>query len=85
LIVIAADLEKANTTFHEQQPDGRRGERYTTIETGAVAQSMSLMAEARGLTAVPIGGTGDQALAEVLALPADLSPLGLFLLGCRPA
>jgi len=83
VIVIAADLAAANAAFHEQQPDGRRGERYAAMETGAVAQSFYLAAETLGLAGVLIGGIDDAATGDALKLPDGLTPLALFLLGLR--
>ena len=78
LIIIAADIGAANAAFHDQQPDGKRGERYAAMETGAIAQSLYLGTQAMGLAGVLVGGIDDAATSEVLNLPDGLTPLALF-------
>lgn len=83
LVVIAADLRAASSAFHEQQPDGRRGERYAAMEAGAIAQSLYLGTEAMGLAGVLVGGIDDAGTGSVLDLPDGLTPLALFAVGQR--
>jgi SagB-type dehydrogenase family enzyme len=83
LIVIAADMDAANTAFHEQQPDGKRGERYAAMETGAIAQSLYLGTQAMGLAGVLVGGIDDAETSAALDLPDGLTPLALFAVGNR--
>ncbi|MDH3683219.1 MAG: nitroreductase family protein [Acidimicrobiia bacterium] len=51
-----------------------RAGRYVDLEAGHAAQNLLLQANAIDLAAVPIGAFDDGAVAEVLALPADLEP-----------
>ena len=83
LIVIAADIDAANSAFHEQQPDGKRGERYAAMEAGAIAQSLYLGTEAMGLAGVLVGGIDDAATSSTLHLHDGLTPLALFAVGHR--
>ena len=83
LIVITADIGAANAAFHEQQPDGKRGERYAAMEAGAIAQSLYLGTEVMGLAGVLVGGIDDAEISVALDLPNDLTPLALFAVGNR--
>jgi SagB-type dehydrogenase family enzyme len=83
LVIIAADIDSANAAFHEQQPDGRRGERYAAMEAGAIAQSLYLATEALSLAGVLVGGIDDAATAGILNLPGGLTPIALFACGPR--
>jgi SagB-type dehydrogenase family enzyme len=60
---------------------GERSRRYVHIEVGHAAQNLLLQAGALGLAAVPVGAFHDQAIARVLALPADVEPLYLLPVG----
>ncbi|MBS62428.1 MAG: nitroreductase [Salinisphaera sp.] len=83
VLVVAADYEAANAHFFDQQPDGRRGERYVHIEAGAVLQNMHLATLAEGLGGVIVAGFDARRLADLLALPAPLQPVALFCVGAR--
>lgn len=63
---------------------GDRGWRYVNLEAGHAAQNVLLMATAMGLAGVPMGAFEDNAVMDVLGLPADHRPLYLLALG-RPA
>jgi SagB-type dehydrogenase family enzyme len=63
---------------------GDRAGRYVDIEVGHAAQNLLLHAVALGLGAVPVGGFDDDAVADVLALPAGWEPRYLIAVG-RPA
>jgi len=63
---------------------GDRGWRYVNLEAGHAAQNVLLMATAMGLAGVPMGAFDDNAVMDVLGLPADHRPLYLLALG-RPA
>ncbi|GAB3676142.1 nitroreductase family protein [Salinisphaera aquimarina] len=81
VIVVAADQQTARAHFADQQPDGRRGDRYVDIEAGAVLQTLHLSAEAEGLGGVIVMGFDESALARQLMLPAERAPVALFCLG----
>jgi SagB-type dehydrogenase family enzyme len=63
---------------------GDRAWRYVNLEAGHAAQNVLLMATAMGLAGVPMGAFDDNAVMDVLGLPADHRPLYLVALG-RPA
>jgi SagB-type dehydrogenase family enzyme len=63
---------------------GGRAQRYVHMEVGAVAQNVALQAVALGLGSVYVGAFRDDAVRELLALPADHAPLALLPVG-RPA
>ncbi|MBD3236553.1 MAG: SagB/ThcOx family dehydrogenase [Candidatus Eisenbacteria bacterium] len=77
VFVIAA--EPARTTVKY----GPRGERYVDIECGLACQNLLLQATALGLGGVPVGAFEDQAVAEVVGLPAGQVPRLLVPIG-RP-
>lgn len=60
------------------------GERYVHMEAGHAAQNALLVCESRGLNACPVGAFDDDALGDVLELPAELDPLYLVPFGKRP-
>ena len=62
---------------------GSRGVRYMHIEVGHASQNVFLQATALGLGAVVVGAFEDDAVAELLHLPAGEAPLYLMPLG-RP-
>jgi SagB-type dehydrogenase family enzyme len=63
---------------------GDRAWRYVNLEAGHASQNVLLMATAMGLAGVPVGAFDDNAVMDVLGLPADHRPLLLLPLG-RPA
>lgn len=60
---------------------GDRAWRYVNLEAGHAAQNALLMAAALGLGGVPIGAFDDNAVMDLLGLPADHRPLYLIPLG----
>ncbi len=62
---------------------GSRAERYTHMEVGHLAQNVYLQAEARQLGTVFVGAFDDAAIAQILQLPPDQTPLGLMPVGHR--
>jgi SagB-type dehydrogenase family enzyme len=77
-LVFAADF--ARTTSHY----GQRGTRYVYMEAGHAAQNVHLQAEAVGLGSVAVGAFDDDAVSEVLALPKNLEPIYMVVVGyCR--
>jgi SagB-type dehydrogenase family enzyme len=62
---------------------GQRGRRYVHIEVGHAAQNVYLAATARDLGTVMVGAFDDNAVRDVLTLPADHEPLGLMPIGRR--
>jgi SagB-type dehydrogenase family enzyme len=63
---------------------GDRAWRYVNLEAGHAAQNVLLQAAAAGLAGVPVGAFDDNAVMDLLGLPADHRPLYLLPLG-RPA
>ena len=62
---------------------GDRAWRYVNLEAGHAAQNVLLMGTAMGLAGVPIGAFDDNAVMDLLGLPADHRPLYLLPMG-RP-
>lgn len=60
---------------------GTRAERYVHLEVGHAAENVHLQAVALGLGSVPIGAFDDAAVARVLHLPSEHSPLYLVPVG----
>ena len=60
---------------------GDRAWRYVNLEAGHAAQNVLLMATAMGLAGVPVGAFDDNAVMDLLGLPADHRPLYLLPLG----
>jgi SagB-type dehydrogenase family enzyme len=60
-----------------------RSRRYVRIEVGHAAQNVYLQAQARGLATVMVGAFDDKRVQQLLALPADQTPLALMPVG-RP-
>jgi SagB-type dehydrogenase family enzyme len=60
---------------------GERGIRYVYMEAGHAAQNVHLQAEALGLGSVAVGAFDDQAVKEVLGLPAQLEPIYMVVVG----
>lgn len=60
---------------------GARAERYVEIECGAAAENLALEAVALGLGTVPVGAFDDNAVAQVLGLPAGEKPLLILPVG----
>jgi SagB-type dehydrogenase family enzyme len=60
---------------------GERTRRYVAMEAGHAAQNVCLQAAALGLGAVPVGAFEDEAVHEVLGLPADRDVLYLIPVG----
>jgi SagB-type dehydrogenase family enzyme len=58
-----------------------RSVRYAHLEAGHAAQNLLLQAVALGLGGVPMGAFRDEQVQQVLALPADQSPLYLIPVG----
>jgi SagB-type dehydrogenase family enzyme len=61
-----------------------RAWRYVNLEAGHAAQNVLLMATAMGLAGSPVGAFDDNAVMDLLGLPADHRPLYLVPLG-QPA
>ena len=75
VVVLAAVYQRTTRKY------GERGVRYVHIETGHAAQNLFLQAQALGLASVVVGAFGDDAVARVLQLPADVQPLVLMPVG----
>ena len=60
---------------------GDRAELYVHLEAGHVAQNIHLQAVALGLGSVPVGAYKDDAVAKVLGLSADETPLYIIPVG----
>ena len=81
VIAIVADMAAALRAFHEQPPEGERGERYAYIEAGAIAQNMHLEATVLKLGAVLVAGFDDRLVSAALDLENALDPVILFCVG----
>ena len=64
---------------------GARAERYVHIEVGHAAENLFLQAESLGLGTVPVGAFDDDRVAEVLQLPATITPYLLMPVGYADA
>lgn len=100
ILVIAADISKASSTFQQQprpllparlyllhpwsRPAGQRGFRYIYMEVGAIAENVYLQGQTIGVGVVFIGGFDDQKVTDVLKLPSPYTPIGLVCLGRTP-
>lgn len=74
-LVFAAQFSR--TTGHY----GQRGIRYVYMEAGHAAQNVHLQAEALGLGSVAVGAFDDASVSKVLALPNQLEPLYMVVVG----
>ena len=84
ILVIAADISKASSTFQQQPPVGQRGLRYVYMEVGTIAENVYLQGQAIGVGVVFIGDFDDQKVMDVLKLPSPYTPVGLVCLGRTP-
>ncbi len=76
-LAIAADYDITAMRY------GPRAERYVHIEVGHVGQNIYLQAESLGLGTVAIGAFDDNAVAGVLGIPENESPLYLMPVGLK--
>jgi SagB-type dehydrogenase family enzyme len=60
---------------------GERGARYADIEVGHAAQNIHLQAVALGLASVPIGAFDDNAVASLLGLSKEETPVYIIPVG----
>ena len=81
VVVVLADVAATRNKFHEQPPDGRRGERYVHMEAGAIAQNMYLQCADAGIGGVLVAGFDDDKVRQSLGLPPELEPEILFCAG----
>lgn len=81
IVIIAGNIQSMNQHFSEQPPLNQRGERYTYIEVGAVAQNMQLQATALNIGTVLVGGFNNEAVKTILNLPPELEPAALLCVG----
>lgn len=63
--IITGNSKKAEAKYRN------RGERFTLIETGHIAQNIHLQAVSLGLGSVPIGVMDTKAIAQILKLPEN--------------
>lgn len=75
VLVISAVFARTTAKY------GRRGERYVHMEAGHAAENVLLQATALGLRSVIVGAFDDDAVHQVLQLPADCMPLCLLPIG----
>ncbi|HIQ04922.1 MAG TPA: SagB/ThcOx family dehydrogenase [Anaerolineae bacterium] len=66
-------------TTQRYGPRGR--DRYVPMDAGHAAENLLLQATALGLVSVPVGAFGDDAIARLLRLPPDETPLYLLPVG----
>lgn len=74
-LVFAAKFSRTTQRY------GQRGLRYVYMEAGHAAQNVHLQAEALGLGSVAVGAFDDDAVSEVLSLPAGLEPIYMVVVG----
>jgi SagB-type dehydrogenase family enzyme len=77
IVVITGEYRRCTARY------GQRGIRYTHMEAGNVSQNLFLAAESLHLGAGIVGAFDDQALAEVLKLPAGHEPLLVMPVGYK--
>ncbi|MFH1334428.1 MAG: SagB/ThcOx family dehydrogenase [Pseudomonadota bacterium] len=77
----SADIVIAGVYQRAMKKYGKRGIRYTILETGHVAQNILLEAVSIKLAAVPIGAFDDQKVSKVLNLPRGTYPLYILPVG----
>lgn len=75
IITIFGDVERASSSFFDQPPTGKRGERYVYLEAGAAAQNVLLQATCLGVGAVPVGGIDEEATAKAYGKVVSCRPL----------
>jgi SagB-type dehydrogenase family enzyme len=78
-IIFAAVYERTTSRY------GERGIRYVHIDVGHAAENVHLQAEALGFGSCPVGAFDDDAVAEVLSLPAEQKPVYIVPVGVRGA
>lgn len=81
IVVLTANIQSMNQHFSTQPPINQRGERYSYIEVGAVAQNMQLQAAALGIAMVLVGGFDNEQVRSVVSLPSELEPAALLCFG----
>lgn len=74
-IVITAVYERCMRKY------GQRGERYSIIEVGCVAENIHLQAESLKIATVAIGAFYDEDVAQIMGLPKDHRPLLVMPIG----
>jgi len=75
VLVLAGVYERTSNKY------GDRAERYVHIETGSIAENISLQCVALGLGTVLMGAFQDDGVKKVLGLPEDERPLLIMPLG----
>ena len=75
ILVLAGVYERSARKY------GQRAPRYVHMEVGHAAQNVYLQAVALDLGTVVVGAFRDRQLARVLALPAEVQPLGVMPVG----
>jgi SagB-type dehydrogenase family enzyme len=78
IIVLAAVTSRTAARYAE------RADRYVAMSLGHAAQNVLLQAEARGLSAYPVGAHDPEGVARLLSLPEGYLPLYMIPVG-RPA
>lgn len=81
IVILAGNIESMNRHFSNQPPLNARGERYTYIEAGAVAQNIQLQGTALNIGMVLVGGFNNETVKKVLHLPGELEPCVLLCIG----
>ncbi|MDJ0704876.1 MAG: SagB/ThcOx family dehydrogenase [Leptolyngbyaceae cyanobacterium MO_188.B28] len=81
IFVVVSDFALIRSHFQSQPPVGLRGYRYAYIETGALAENVSLQAVSLNLGVVLVGGFDDQAISQTMDLPTDLGPTAMLCIG----
>jgi SagB-type dehydrogenase family enzyme len=75
IFIISASARKVEAKYRG------RGERFTCLEAGHIAQNIHLQAVTLGLGSVPIGGFAAKSVAGICKLPEEFEPLYLICTG----
>ena len=81
VIILTGNIQAMNRHFSEQPPLNTRGERYTYMEVGAVAQNIQLQGIALNIGMVLVGGFDNEIVKTILKLPPELEPSALLCVG----
>ena len=81
VIVLASNIQSMKQHFSKQPPFNKRGERYSYIEVGAIAQNLQLQGTAISVGMVLVGGFDNEKVKSILSLSSELEPSALLCVG----